>query len=274
MQDHISLMSNEIKIGNKIIKIKSSREAILDQVLIDKIAKIEENVRYGEAKISRMDKVSFVKECIGHKNSKGEDAPWCIVSHETGKVLSSHTSKQKAEDHLKQMEMHKHMSEIEIDGYINKEGYLVKQDGTEYTMEEFNKKIAAGEHGVDNPEGKSKTEKAKQDGLEGEEKPGITEDEWDGHRPPHDDKNGKDIAVLKLNQMAFNLEDGNIMAKFFHDENMLDNRIRIDISDRNMDEYYKLEDYDSVLTQEEKDRIKLKLNEIFKSKDTASVEVN
>lgn len=45
----------------------------------------------------------------GHKNSKGESAPWTIVSHETGKILSSHTSKKKAEEHLRQMEYYKHV---------------------------------------------------------------------------------------------------------------------------------------------------------------------
>ena len=45
----------------------------------------------------------------GHKNSKGESAPWTIVSCKTGKILSSHKSKKKAEEHLKQMEYYKHV---------------------------------------------------------------------------------------------------------------------------------------------------------------------
>lgn len=45
----------------------------------------------------------------GHKNSKGEDAPWCIVSHETGKVISSHKSRSSAESHLKDIQKFKHM---------------------------------------------------------------------------------------------------------------------------------------------------------------------
>lgn len=40
----------------------------------------------------------------GHKNSKGESAEWCIVSHETGKILSSHKSKSAAKKHLSDME--------------------------------------------------------------------------------------------------------------------------------------------------------------------------
>lgn len=44
----------------------------------------------------------------GHKDSNGEDAPWTIVSHKTGKILSSHKSKKAAEEHLQQMEYYKH----------------------------------------------------------------------------------------------------------------------------------------------------------------------
>ena len=39
----------------------------------------------------------------GHKNSKGEKAEWCIVSHKTKKILSSHKSKAAAKKHLQQM---------------------------------------------------------------------------------------------------------------------------------------------------------------------------
>jgi DNA-binding ferritin-like protein len=45
----------------------------------------------------------------GHKNSKGEDAPWCIVSHENGRVISSHKSKREAEKHLGDIHMFKNM---------------------------------------------------------------------------------------------------------------------------------------------------------------------
>lgn len=44
----------------------------------------------------------------GHKNSKGESAPWVIVSCQNGKILSSHKTKEKAEEHLRQMEYYKH----------------------------------------------------------------------------------------------------------------------------------------------------------------------
>lgn len=56
-----------------------------------------------------MNKVSFIQHVPGHKNSKGEAAPYVIKSHETGEILSSHKTKGEAESHLKQMQMHKHM---------------------------------------------------------------------------------------------------------------------------------------------------------------------
>ena len=52
--------------------------------------------------------VESVKYVNGHKNSKGEDALWTIVSHETGKILSSHKSEAEAKKHLQQMEYYKH----------------------------------------------------------------------------------------------------------------------------------------------------------------------
>ena len=48
----------------------------------------------------------YVKRIPGHKNSKGELAPWTIVSHETGKIISSHKTKKAAEEHLKWMNIY------------------------------------------------------------------------------------------------------------------------------------------------------------------------
>lgn len=39
----------------------------------------------------------------GHKNSRGEDAPWVIRSHEDNRVLASFAKKEDAEEHLKRM---------------------------------------------------------------------------------------------------------------------------------------------------------------------------
>lgn len=51
--------------------------------------------------------LEFVKHIPGHKNSKGESAPWVIMSHETNKILSSHKTKEEAEKHLQQMHIFK-----------------------------------------------------------------------------------------------------------------------------------------------------------------------
>ena len=51
-------------------------------------------------------KVSYVVHMKGHKNSKGELAEWCIKSHETGKILSSHGSESAARSHLQDMHIH------------------------------------------------------------------------------------------------------------------------------------------------------------------------
>ena len=49
----------------------------------------------------------------GHRNSKGELAEWVIKSHETGKILSSHKSEQKAKEHLQQMHIFNEAAEGE-----------------------------------------------------------------------------------------------------------------------------------------------------------------
>lgn len=57
----------------------------------------------------------MVKYQKGHKNSKGESAPWTIVSCKTGKVLSSYKSKDAADEHLDQMEYFKHVKNESVD---------------------------------------------------------------------------------------------------------------------------------------------------------------
>jgi hypothetical protein len=53
-----------------------------------------------------MRKVAFVSHCPGHRNSKGELAEWCVKSHETGKIISSHKSEEAAKKHLQDMHAH------------------------------------------------------------------------------------------------------------------------------------------------------------------------
>ena len=73
----------------------------------------------------------------GHKNSKGEKAEWCIVSHDTGKILSSHKSKAAAESHLTDMRKFKHMKE-EFDSakkFLENKGYILLKENTDIKLE-------------------------------------------------------------------------------------------------------------------------------------------
>lgn len=58
-------------------------------------------MRFNEALL-----IEYIQKIEGHKNSKGEEAPWVIKSHESGKILSSHKSKAAAEKHLQNMHIH------------------------------------------------------------------------------------------------------------------------------------------------------------------------
>lgn len=51
----------------------------------------------------------MIRYIEGHKNSDGELAPWCIVSHKNDRVISSHKSKSAAEKRLNDIQMFKHM---------------------------------------------------------------------------------------------------------------------------------------------------------------------
>lgn len=55
----------------------------------------------------------YVCHIKGHRNSKGELAEWVIKSHETGEILSSHKSEQKAKEHLQQMHIFNEAAEGE-----------------------------------------------------------------------------------------------------------------------------------------------------------------
>lgn len=49
----------------------------------------------------------MIKYRENNKNSKGESAPWVIISHQNGKVISSHNTKTDAVKHLRQIEYFK-----------------------------------------------------------------------------------------------------------------------------------------------------------------------
>ena len=58
---------------------------------------------YTESKEPAEEKLGYEK---GHKNSKGEDAPWVIRSHKDNRVLASFPTKKEAEDHMQRMKQY------------------------------------------------------------------------------------------------------------------------------------------------------------------------
>ena len=57
---------------------------------------------------NNFDRVSYIVYMKGHKNSKGEPAPWVIKSHKTHEIISSHKTRKEAEKHLRQIRYFKH----------------------------------------------------------------------------------------------------------------------------------------------------------------------
>jgi len=49
----------------------------------------------------------MIKYQKGYKNSKGEDAPWTVVSHKDGHVISSHKTEEDAKRKLQFMHIFK-----------------------------------------------------------------------------------------------------------------------------------------------------------------------
>jgi hypothetical protein len=84
----------------------------------------------------------------GHKNSDGENAEWCIVSHRTGRVISSHKTKSEAEKHLGEIQMFKHMKNetmsledakhiLENNGYLLENASLIAYHISPFKFDKF-----------------------------------------------------------------------------------------------------------------------------------------
>ena len=73
-----------------------------------------------------MYRFSFIKKMKGHKNSIGELAEWCIISEDSSKVLSSHKTKEDAEGHLQDIEIHKKSSILVDKINLNSNLYFYK----------------------------------------------------------------------------------------------------------------------------------------------------
>jgi len=74
-------------------------------------------------KAAAVAKVAYVAHVPGHKNSKGEAAPWVIKDHKDGHIISSHGSEAEAKKHLQDMHAHsgadKTAASIPYDVYID-----------------------------------------------------------------------------------------------------------------------------------------------------------
>jgi len=117
----------------------------MQELLDDKELSLKEKVLFvrseitgekDEAKEPAEEKLGYEK---GHKNSKGENAPWVIRSHEDNRILASFAKKTDAEEHLKRMKQYskqESMSADELDKYIKDVKSLLK---SKYGMD-FNDK--------------------------------------------------------------------------------------------------------------------------------------
>lgn len=117
----------------------------MQELLDDKELSLKEKVLFvrgeitgdkDEAKEPTEEKLGYEK---GHKNSKGEDAPWVIRSHEDNRILASFAKKTDAEEHLQRMKQYskqESMSADELDKYIKDVKSLLK---SKYDMD-FNDK--------------------------------------------------------------------------------------------------------------------------------------
>ena len=78
----------------------------------------------------------WIKNIPG-KNSEGEDAPWCIIQKGTKKILSRHTTKEKAEAAFRAMELHKHGAFGKKADLLNSEKITSKEDLKNSFLEDF-----------------------------------------------------------------------------------------------------------------------------------------
>lgn len=117
----------------------------MQELLDDKELSLKEKVLFVRSEITgekyeskepTEEKLGYEK---GHKNSKGEDAPWVIRSHEDDRILASFAKKKDAEEHLKRMKQYSKQeskSADEFDKYIKDVKSLLK---SKYGMD-FNDK--------------------------------------------------------------------------------------------------------------------------------------
>lgn len=97
--------------------------------------------KLGQVVSERSNKVSFVRYQEGHKNTRGESAPWVILSHKDGKVLSSHKTKEDAKKHLKDMHIFASLlprsREIEIIVWVRQQKNRDQKELVEFVCSRF-----------------------------------------------------------------------------------------------------------------------------------------
>ena len=90
---------------------------------------------YTESKKPTDEKLGYEK---GHKNSKGEDAPWVIRSHEDNRVLASFATEEEAKEHLKRMKQYSKGESKQNEGLSNEQiKDAVKFAATEAGLEDY-----------------------------------------------------------------------------------------------------------------------------------------
>ena len=95
--------------------------------------------RNDESKEPAEEKLGYEK---GHKNSKGENAPWVIRSHEDNRVLASFAKKSDAEEHLQRMKQYSktESKNEDLDKYIKDvKSLLNKKYGLDFDDKEIAK---------------------------------------------------------------------------------------------------------------------------------------
>lgn len=88
---------------------QKSRDERVNEYLRDMAARgfTPEPATVERLKKGTLNKVAYVAHVPGHKNSKGEAAPWVIKQHDTDKILESFKSEAAAKAGLRNMESHK-----------------------------------------------------------------------------------------------------------------------------------------------------------------------
>lgn len=121
----------------------------MQELLDDKELSLKEKVLFvrseitgekDESKEPTEEKLGYEK---GHKNSKGENAPWVIRSHKDNRILASFAKKTDAEEHLQRMKQYSKQeskSADEFDKYIKDVKSLLK---SKYGMD-FNNRLNGG----------------------------------------------------------------------------------------------------------------------------------